>query len=233
MSAPLASIAGTGNGSLDYRLAPIDPHQHWHHGGVAARHPFGRLARGIAIVLALLLAVGIGLAVDIVAFSRQSDTAPADAAVVLGAAVSDGAPTPVFAERLRHAAELFEVGQVERIVVTGGVGHGDSVAEAEAGRDWLIRAGIPADRILVESRSRTTRQNLLFTQPVLAEHGLCRVLVVSDPLHMRRAMRMAADLGLDAHPSPTRTSRFETLATQVPMLLREVYFSLQYHLTRQ
>ncbi|MCV7037663.1 hypothetical protein BST36_12015 [Mycolicibacterium moriokaense] len=191
------------------------------------------MARGTVIVLAVLLAIVIGLAADIVAFSRQSDAAHADAAVVLGAAVADGGPTPVFAERLRHAAGLFKAGQVDWIVVTGGVGHGDSVAEADAGRDWLIRAGVPADRILVESRSRTTRQNLLFTQPVLAEHGLGRVLIVSDPLHMRRAMRMAADLGLDAHPSPTRTSGFKTLGTQVPMLLRELYFSLQYHLTLQ
>jgi len=59
------------------------------------------------------------------------------------------------------------------------------------------------------------------------------VLIVSDPLHMRRAMRMAGDLGLDAHPSPTRTSRFQTLGTQIPMLLREVYFNLHYYVTRQ
>jgi hypothetical protein len=44
---------------------------------------------------------------------------------------------------------------------------------------------------------------------------------------------MAAQLGLDAHPSPTQTSRFQTLGTQIPMLLREVYFTVQHHLTRQ
>lgn len=183
--------------------------------------------------MVLLLVGVVSLAVDIAAFSRQSDTAPADAAIVLGAAVYDEAPSPVFAERLRHAAELFRSGQVERIVVTGGVGQGDTLAESEAGRDWLIGAGIPADRILIETRSRTTKQNLVFAQPLLGEHSIHRVLIVSDPLHMRRAMRMAADLGMDAHPSPTRTSRFQTLGTQLPMLLREVYFNLHYFVTRQ
>ena len=186
-----------------------------------------------AIALALLLAGVSSLAVEIAAFGRQSDTAPADAAIVLGAAVDDDAPSPVFEERLRHAAELFDSGQVTWIVVTGGVGQGDTLAEAEAGRDWLIGAGVPADRLLIETQSRTTKQNLVFARPLLDEHALNRVLIVSDPLHMRRAMRMADDQGLDAHPSPTRSSRFQTPGTQIPMLLREVYFNLHYYMTRQ
>jgi uncharacterized SAM-binding protein YcdF (DUF218 family) len=188
--------------------------------------------RVIATALALLLAGVIGLAVDIAVSGTRSDPEPADAAIVLGAAVDDDVPSPVFSERLRHAAGLFESGQVKWIVVTGGVGQGDRLAEAEAGRDWLIDAGIPADRVVTETESRTTKQNLVFAQPLLAQQGIHRVVIVSDPLHMRRAMRMASDLGLDAHPSPTRTSRFQTLGTQIPMLLREVYFNLHYLVTR-
>ena len=186
------------------------------------------LRRTIAIILALLLALVIGLAVEIAVYGRQSDPAPADAAIVLGAAVYDDAPSPVFVERLRHAAELLQSGQVDWIVVTGGLGQGDSLTESEAGRDWLVGAGIRADHILIETHSRTTRQNFIFAMPLLVRHDLRRVLVVSDPLHMRRAMFMARDLGLDAHPSPTHTSRFESLGTQIPMLLREVYFTVQY-----
>lgn len=196
-----------------------------------------RLSRGagrtIAVVVALFLAGAISLAADIVAVGGRTDTSQADAAIVLGAAVDDDAPSPVFSERLRHAAELFESGQVEWLVVTGGVGRGDTLAESEAGREWLIGAGIPADRILIETQSRTTRQNLVFARPLLTEHDINRVLIVSDPLHMRRAMRMADDLRLDAHPSPTPTSRFQTLGTQLPMLLREMYFSVHYYATRQ
>ncbi|WP_245908671.1 YdcF family protein [Mycobacterium neglectum] len=189
--------------------------------------------RGIAMALALFLVGVVSLAVDIVAFSGQSDAAPADAAIVLGAAVDDDEPSPVFEERLRHAADLFRSGQVDWIVVTGGLGQGDKLAESEAGRDWLIGAGIPADRLLIETQSRTTKQNLVFARPRLAEHDVNRVLIVSDPLHMRRAMRMAEDLGLDAHPSPTRTTRYRTLGTQLPMLVREVYFALHYYIARQ
>jgi uncharacterized SAM-binding protein YcdF (DUF218 family) len=189
--------------------------------------------RGGAVAIALLMVGVVSLAVDIAVVGARSDTTPADAAIVLGAAVDDDVPSPVFAERLRHAAALFQSGQVTWIVVTGGVGQGDTLAESQAGRNWLIDAGVPADRVLIETKSRTTKQNLAFSEPLLAENYIHRVLIVSDPLHMRRAMRMASDLGLDAHPSPTRTSRFKTLGTQLPMVMREVYFTLHYYATRQ
>ncbi|UUO02814.1 YdcF family protein [Mycolicibacterium novocastrense] len=192
-----------------------------------------RSLRRIATAAALLLVGVLSLAAAITAFSARSDSASADAAIVLGAAVDDDKPSPVLEERLRHAAALYESGQVDRIILTGGVGQGDTLSESEAGRDWLITAGVPADRLLIENRSRTTKQNFAFAMPLLAEHDVNRMLVVSDPLHMRRATRIATDLGLDAHPSPTPSSRFRTLQTQIPMLLREVYHSLHYAMTRQ
>ena len=185
------------------------------------------------MLLALFLAGVISLVVDIATFGGQSDVTSADAALVLGAAVDDDVPSPVLEERLRHAAALFESGQVDWIVLTGGVGPGDTLAESEAGRDWLIGAGIPADRLLIETQSRTTKQNFVFALPLFTDRDIERVLIVSDPLHMRRATHLAADLGVDAHPSPTPTSRFRTLGTQIPMLLREVYFNVHYYVTRQ
>ncbi|MFI5506370.1 YdcF family protein [Mycobacterium sp. NPDC051804] len=183
--------------------------------------------------LALFLAGVISLVVDIATFGGQSDVTSADAAIVLGAAVDDDVPSPVFEERLRHAAELLKSGQVDWIVLTGGVGQGDTLAESEAGRDWLIGAGIPADRLLIETQSRTTKQNFVFALPLFTDRDIERVLIVSDPLHMRRATHLAADLGIDAHPSPTPTSRFRTLHSQIPMLLRETYHTLLYYVTRQ
>jgi uncharacterized SAM-binding protein YcdF (DUF218 family) len=184
--------------------------------------------RVTAILAGLAFVAVIGLALDILIYAGQTDTEPADAAIVLGAAVYDDAPTPVFEERLRHAVALYQSGQVKVLVMTGGHGPGDELAESEAGRDWAVANGVPAEAVLIETQSHTTRQNFTFALPVLAERGIRRVLVVSDPLHMRRAVRMATDLGLDAHPSPTPTSRYQSLGTQIPMLAREVWFTLNY-----
>ena len=59
---------------------------------------------------------------------------------------------------------------------------------------------------------------------IAAKHPGEQVLIVSDPLHMRRAMAMAAAEGFNARPAPTPTSRYRSLATQIPFLAREVWF---------
>ncbi len=147
-----------------------------------------------------------------------------ETAIVLGAAVVGDVPSPVFAARLDHASALYREGRAARIVVTGGRSPEDAVSEAEAGAAYLQASGIPAAAILRENRSRTTRQNLDNAAAVLGEARKQPVLIISDPLHMRRAMGMAAAAGLNAQPSPTPSSRYKSPATKLPFLTREVWF---------
>lgn len=183
----------------------------------------------------LLLSAGMlaGLVVlviasDIARYGNITTIADADAALVLGAAVIGDVPSPVFEERLRHAAALYRAGRIERIVLTGGRSPEDDLSEAEAGWRWLVADGIPQSAILLEDGSRTTLENLVFAAPILAANGIETVLVVSDPIHMRRAMEIAERINLPAAPSPTETSRYESLQTQIPFVLRETWFMAQY-----
>ena len=59
------------------------------------------------------------------------------------------------------------------------------------------------------------------------------VLLVTDPLHMTRAMQMAQEFGLNAHPSATPLTRYRSLSTKVPFALRELYFLHHYWLLRE
>ncbi len=189
--------------------------------------------RRVVLGLLLLLLVWYAfLLTRIYAYSFQSDTTPADAAIVLGAAVWGTQPSPVLEERINHAITLYRAGGIRALVFTGGVGNGDQRAEAEVARDYALQRGVPAEHIHLETHSRTTYENLREAKPVLAEQGLGRVLIVSDPLHMKRAVTIARDLGLDAHPSPTPTSRYETWKSKSGFLLREGYFYASYLLRR-
>ncbi len=161
-----------------------------------------KLLVALALIIAVPLVAAMLLAANILVYASLSDPKPADAAVVLGAAVYDDVPTPVFEERLRHAVELYRSGRVKLLVLTGGFGPGDALAESEAGRRWAMARGVPAAAIVVENQSQTTRENFSKIKPLLTGRGIGRVLVVTDPLHMGRAMRMATDLGIDAHPTP-------------------------------
>jgi len=159
------------------------------------------------VVVALYLA---GLVYLVKVQSGLDETQPADAAIVLGAAVWAGSPSPVLTARLAHALELFQKKQVNFIIVTGGTGTGDNLSEAEAGAQYLIENGVPASNIVLERDGRSTLQSLQAAAQLAAPLRLKRVLLVSDPFHMLRSLKMAHDLGFEAFASPTQTSPIST-----------------------
>ena len=189
-----------------------------------------RLLIGLGVVVLIPVLVALGFGLSVLRYAAMSDDGPADAAIVLGAAVRTTGPSPVYVERINHAVELYRAGAVKYIIMTGGKGLGERVTEADAGRDQAIAAGVPPDAILTETLSRDTKENLENVRPIVAAHNIDRVLIVSDPLHMMRAMQIASDAGLDAAPSPTPTTRYRTLVSQIPMLIKETYFNLHYRI---
>lgn len=175
----------------------------------------------LAVVLAgwlVVVAGWIAIGPDVTGTERG------ETAIVLGAAVIGETPSPVFAARLDHAVALYNAGRVKRILVTGGRSPEDTLSEAGAGAAYAQGQGVPEAAILIEDRSRTTRQNLENARKVLGDDIRGAVLIVSDPLHMRRAMAMAEAVGFNAAPAPAPTSRYRSLGTKLPFLAREVWF---------
>jgi len=177
--------------------------------------------------IVIVLAIGV-TAVRIYSFSDNSTDMQADAAVVLGAAVWSQGVSPVFRERINHAIDLYRRGQVRKIIFTGGQGNRNEPTEAAAARAYAVSNGIAQRDILIEQRSHTTYENLVFAKQLADVHGLKKVLIVSDPMHMRRAVTMARDVGLDAHPSPTQTTRYIGFRSQSEELARETFYYLGY-----
>ena len=196
---------------------------------MSRRRGGGRAIRRTAVAVGLALLAGASTLVGAVAaYSYRSASGPADAAVVLGAAIWGKRPSPVFEGRIRHALDLYREGRVRKILFTGGKGDGDTRAEAAVARAYALARGVPAEDLLCEAGSRTTRGNLLAARTVLQREGLARVLLVSDPIHMLRASLMARDLGLDAAPSPTPATRFTGRRARLGFLLRESWDVLGY-----
>jgi uncharacterized SAM-binding protein YcdF (DUF218 family) len=163
------------------------------------------------VVLALAGVVGVVMVGGFATYriwsqGGRDDQRPADAVVVLGAAQYDGRPSPVFAARLDHAIALWKQGVAPWLVVTGGKQPGDRVTEAETARRYAVANGVPEDAILSEDQSHSTYQSLSAVARIFSQHDLETAIIVSDPTHMLRSLRMATDLGLDAYGSPTRTS---------------------------
>jgi len=107
-------------------------------------------------------------------------------------------PSPVFEERIKHAVNLYTVGEASIIIFTGGIGEGDRIAESEVAKEYAVQLGVPDEDIYCETHSRITYENLEGAKEILDRQGLTKALIVSDPLHMRRAVTIARDLGIDA-----------------------------------
>ena len=185
-----------------------------------------RWLRRLLLLLALWLS---GVAAHIIYVGERDQASDpalrADAIVVLGAAAYDSRPSPVFEERIRHGIDLYRRGHAPFLLFTGGYGgRGARFAESEVGRDYAVREGVPAEAILIETLSRTTRDNLVQGRALLGARGKNRVIVVSDPLHMARALRLCRRLGLQCLASATPTSRFRGIGTRGKFLLNEMYF---------
>jgi uncharacterized SAM-binding protein YcdF (DUF218 family) len=162
---------------------------------------------GVACLVVTYFAITFA---QVVSTSRVDDAAgtdvkPAQALVVLGAAQYDGVPSPVLRGRLDHALELYRRGLAPVVVVTGGRQSGDRFTEATAGYDYLRARGVPDAAIRKEVHGRTTWESLRATSTFLHDEGIDDVFIVSDGYHSKRALGIAAEVGLDARVSPSKT----------------------------
>ena len=190
----------------------------------SARKP--RRALRWLLRLMLLGALWLGAVAAWIHWVGERDGADkADAIIVLGAAAYDATPSPVFQARIEHGLHLYRRGYAGTLIFTGGYGGSAArFAESQVARRYAMRAGIPEQAILIESKSQTTYQNLFEARALMLEHGLHRAIIVSDPLHMARALRLCRRLGIDALGSPTPSTRFRSFRTRWEFLAREVYF---------
>ncbi len=165
---------------------------------------------------------------SIALFSTVDQKKTADAAIILGAAAWYKRPSPVFEERIRHGLWLYEKGYVRKLILTGGKSKNAPFSEAYVARRYALQHDIPESDILIEEESLTTRENLINAKAIMENNGLKTALIVSDPMHMKRAMQIAGDIGITAWSSPTPTTRYESFRAKISFLIQETWHMIGY-----
>jgi uncharacterized SAM-binding protein YcdF (DUF218 family) len=113
---------------------------------------------------------------------------PPDVVIVLGASVSpSGGPTATLRCRVAKGVRTFEETGAEALLLTGGPA-GRKPAEAEVMHDLARHAGVPEDRILIETEASSTFENARRSADIMRRHGWTRAVVVTDALHIPRAL---------------------------------------------
>jgi uncharacterized SAM-binding protein YcdF (DUF218 family) len=167
----------------------------------------GRTIRRLLVtVLLTVLVFWTGWMTAVFVWSTLDQARPAESIVVLGAAQYDGHPSPVLRARLDHAVMLWNRHLAEVVIVTGGMGTGDTTSEAAVSRSYVRKRGIPDEAILVENEGRTTQESMQAVARMLHKRGFKTAILVSDPFHMLRLWILSRRFGFTPYTSPTRTS---------------------------
>ncbi len=135
----------------------------------------------------------------------------ADAIVVLGGSTNSIAYPRVLpdlnehGDRVIYAAKLYKQGKAPLIVLSGGRinWYGNEESEAQDMKQLLELMGIPSEMIIQEGKSVNTHENAIFTQKILKEQGIKKILLVTSAFHTPRALKIFQHLGIDAIPAPT------------------------------
>ena len=122
-----------------------------------------------------------------------------DYLIVLGAAVYKDQPSLTLVRRLSGAADYLEHYPDSIAIVSGGMGPGETITEAQAMYDWLVNEGFDPERIIMEPNATSTEENLKNSFAIIRERGdepAGKVAIVSSAYHLYRAKTMARSLGV-------------------------------------
>jgi len=164
--------------------------------------------RWLTITIATVLISLLGFSSYIAAYGRRSTADyTEDVVLVLGGGIRQNEVRPTLQRRLDTALAYHAMNPSAMIMVTGGVGYGQEISEAEAMARYLIARGIPASQILLEEAAHSTYTNMTFSAEILNAHfqNTPRVVVVTSNFHMFRSARFANMAGIDAVVYPAST----------------------------
>lgn len=184
----------------------------------------------LLLVGGVLLGQVVMIGLHVLTFGSTDYRRDADVAVVLGARVyPDGTLSLALSDRLDTAAELFREGRVRFVLVSGATGI-EGVNEAGAMHSYLLDAGLPKDRILVDPEGVNTLATARNTRRLMAEQHLTSALIVSHYFHLARCKLLFEEQGVTAVTVPARMSR--RLVLEAYYVFRECVGYLWYALTR-
>ncbi|GGN56277.1 membrane protein [Streptomyces albiflavescens] len=155
-----------------------------------------RAVQGIMLlcVLALLPATWM----YVVTGDRLRTTADAprtEVAVVFGAGLWDGEPSPYLAHRLDAAAKLYRAGRIEVVLVTGDNSRED-YDEPDAMRAYLTKRGVPDGRIVSDYAGFDTWDSCVRAKKIF---GVDRAVLISQGFHIRRAVALCQAAGVSSY----------------------------------
>ena len=149
--------------------------------------------RAVRISLRCMAAVVLFLAGKVILGSFIRTAGSADSVIVLGQALEKGRPTADLLSRLDTAREYLAGHPDAVLILTGGNPDETGRTEAAVMRELLTERGVPEEKLVLEDRAETTRDNFRNTAEMIDPRR--PVVLISSDYHMDRAVRTAREAG--------------------------------------
>jgi len=183
-----------------------------------------RWAKGLAALgLTGILAFGVLLGA-VLHGSYDHIKGEPDTMLILGCQVMPWGPSILLQDRLEEAIAYLKDHPDMTVIVSGGQGPDEHVSEARCMQEVLVRAGIPAEQILLEDQSHNTYQNIVNSAQVMEDAGIeaqTGVLIVSNGFHLTRARMLWERVTGEGEHLSTLAAPSSHIPSRLRMYIRE------------
>ncbi|CAK7084631.1 YdcF family protein [Tissierella carlieri] len=166
------------------------------------------MLKTMVILITMVLISFLVIESLIIIEGKRISTEKVDYVIVLGARLYGDIPSPALLERLKIAKGYLLENREVKVVVSGGQGSNEDIAEAYAMEKYLVDNGIEKSRIIIEDKSTSTFQNLRLSLDKIREvddKENIKILIASNKYHIFRSKLLAKRLGLIPYGLPAKT----------------------------
>lgn len=140
-------------------------------------------------ILSIFLSIFIFLEFKVILYSDLTSPKKADAALILGYSLDYGVlPSNWLVLRLECGLSLYELGYVEKIIVSGGQGPTDNLAVSTSMKKWLLINGVDENDIFTEELAKNTYENFKYSRVIADNNNISSIIIVTNDFHMYRSM---------------------------------------------
>ena len=145
-----------------------------------------------------------------------------DYIIVLGAQVKESGPSVILRYRLDRAVSYLKENDNTLVIVSGGQGANEKATEASVMKEYLVNNGINENRIIIEDKSNTTKENLINSKKIIRDNK--SIGIVTNNFHMYRALLIGKKYKVKAVGIPSKSNSYYLPNN----LLREVFAYIKF-----
>ncbi|HEM2542025.1 TPA: YdcF family protein [Streptococcus suis] len=151
-----------------------------------------------------------------------------DYVVVLGAGLIGDKVTPLLASRIDKGIAIYQKHPGSKLIMSGGQGPDEIIAEGQAMANYALEQGIPAEDIIIENQSTNTEENLKFSHALMKSGS--RFALVTNYYHVFRALLLARKLKIKCIGYGAKTKFYFSLNAFIREFVGYVVMSRKAHL---